>query len=396
MIVSSRLVSSRLVSSRLVFAYMTLSACSVDESPVTSDDTTAGPGGVADSTGGSGSTGDPPPPVVCEENAGAFDPLLDWSEAANAGIAVNFVATHVVHAPPVAAGELARDPSTARLLVMGGLNDQHFWDPLTGEFATDGALRLDNVNLFCAGHSITPEGNLFFVGGGGGNASLALSSTFRLDHVVADSGSWQPLAGMAYPRWYPTVTSLGDGRMLVFGGSVDGACSDRLSVGTCEANLACNWDWIATECVPDADYESVARQTPEIFDPSDGVYGSWTTLPASDFTPPLYPFMFLLPDGNVFYAGGDPGTDDQDGNDDVTVGQVLLLDGNAPDWATTGYPANLAGGSAVMYEPGKIMKSGGGAAPTSRTVFIDLSPTDAKGLVLCLITRHIGSAFAVA
>ncbi len=58
---------------------------------------------------------------------------------------------------------------------------------------------------------------------------------------------------------------------------------------------------------------------------------------------PLYPFMFVLPDGRVFDAGPDTTTRTLN----TTTGQ----------WTTVG-TSPIDGHSAVMYRPGKILKSG--------------------------------------
>ena len=71
------------------------------------------------------------------------------------------------------------------------------------------------VNLFCAGHAYLPDGRLLVAGGhltdGDG---IDYAGTY--DHRA---NTWTPLPAMNGGRWYPTATSLADGRVLVISGS---------------------------------------------------------------------------------------------------------------------------------------------------------------------------------
>ena len=58
---------------------------------------------------------------------------------------------------------------------------------------------------------------------------------------------------------------------------------------------------------------------------------------------PLYPFMFVLPNGKLFDAGPDKVT--------------RTLDLSTDQWTTVG-TSPIDGQSAVMYRPGKILKAG--------------------------------------
>ena len=69
----------------------------------------------------------------------------------------------------------------------------------------------------------------------------------------------------------------------------------------------------------------------------------------------LYPFMFVTPSGDLLFAGAETASETQSSvlyrQDDT--GQWEVLDGQIP--------STVRGGSAVMYEPGRVMKSGGGS-----------------------------------
>ena len=80
---------------------------------------------------------------------------------------------------------------------------------------------------------------------------------------------------------------------------------------------------------------------------------------------PLYPFMFVLPNGKLFDAGPDTTTRTLD----LATGQ----------WTNVG-TSPIDGQSAVMYRPGKILKSGTwsdpefpGRAATNRAAAIDMT-----------------------
>jgi len=72
---------------------------------------------------------------------------------------------------------------------------------------------------------------------------------------------------MSVGRWYPSVTSLPDGRMLVTAGETN-----------CDG---CN------------------ALIPEIYDPATN---SWTRLTLASHDFPYYPHMFVLPDGRILAA----------------------------------------------------------------------------------------------
>jgi galactose oxidase-like protein len=106
---------------------------------------------------------------------------------------------------------------------------------------------------------------------------------------------------------------------------------------------------------------------PETFTPSGGT-GSWTTLDSAYKHMGWYPFTFPLPSGNVFYAGPAGG---------VTT-FVLDLGVTPPRWKSQTYPSLHAGGSAVMYEPGSVLKAGSPltVAPSNKSERIRLQAND--------------------
>gem|GEM_PF-2863255 len=189
----------------------------------------------------------------------------------------------------------------------GGASAQ-VWDPSTGGFT---AVPNTFSNLFGAGHAALSDGRLLLAGGQA-SAGVGLRDANIFDPMVQD---WTLAAPMAFARWYPTVTSLPDGRLLVTSGS-----------DTCETCL-----------VP----------TPEIYDP---LTNTWTQLSAASLPLPLHPMMFLLPNGRVLAAGS---------VEQSMVSQVLDI--AAQTWTAVGGSA-VDGHSAVMYAPGRVVKSGSAAS----------------------------------
>jgi hypothetical protein len=98
------------------------------------------------------------------------------------------------------------------------------------------------------------------------------------------------------------------------------------------------------------DCESCTADTPEVYDPASG---KWTRLDTATHKLPLYPHVFVLPDGRILVTGS------YESAQEPVVTSVLDL---ATQTWTVVDPDPVNGGSAVMYRPGKIMTSGLGTA----------------------------------
>jgi len=183
--------------------------------------------------------------------------------------------------------------------------DSYVWDPSTGQVTEQST---SSNNLFCAGHASLTDGRTIVIGG---TAILfdGIATSFIFDPAAE---TWTKVANMALTRWYPTATTLADGRIL--------ATSGRKAGGG-NANI------------------------PELYDAAGN---TWTQMGASATQDlPLYPHMFQLPNGKVFQAGAD-------GGDNVT----RTLDVFNETWSVVGNSFSGVGSSA-MYQPGKVLKSGG-------------------------------------
>jgi len=215
------------------------------------------------------------------------------------------------------------------------------WDPVTD--AVTGPYTVQTSDLYCGGHGTLADGRTIGIGGQSVTAPFGgIRNTNIFDPTTL---TWTPVASMAFERWYPTSTTLRNGRVLAMSGQY--VCGG-----------------MQVYCVV---------QVPEIYDVASN---SWTTLTSAVLRPELYPFMFLLPNGKVYYAG--PVTFTPAGARDLTT---YTLDVNTQVW-TAQDASDIEAISAAMYRPGKILKSGGGSAPwapaDTRAQVIDMtvaSPT---------------------
>lgn len=203
-----------------------------------------------------------------------------------------------------------------------------------------------NVNVFCGGHTHLDDGTVIVNGGHVQNhVGRAETFLFEYDHD-ADDWSWTALGEVEdadFARWYPTLTTLPDGRVLNVSGS-----QLRCSGGPRQGDL-CRQD---ADC-PAASCNAFLVKQPEVFDPADR---TWTTLTGVNESVEFYPFNFVGPEGHVFFAGADVGV----GTPDIpsTANFNFIVDGLG-DLDPVALSTH-AGGSAVMYEPGRILKAGGG------------------------------------
>ena len=178
------------------------------------------------------------------------------------------------------------------------------WNPATGIFSP---VPNNFTNLFCVGQAPLADGRHMFAGGHDA-PGVGLRDANLYDPVTRE---WTLAAPMSFPRWYPTVLTLSDGRLLVISGS-----------DTCE------------ECFV---------RTPEIYNPRTN---TWTSLTGANLSLPLYPHMYVLPDGRILEAGS---------VEEPVTTRVLNL--STQTWTVVD-PNVVDGHSGLMYRPGLIMKSG--------------------------------------
>ena len=186
------------------------------------------------------------------------------------------------------------------------------WNPSTQTFTTQTA----PDSIFCSGMAELPDGRVMVVGGFGG---LSTGNQGIVDTNIFDpaTSTWSRVADMHYPRWYPDLTELADGRYVAISGN---------------STNASTW-----------------ADTPEVFDPATGQWTVLSGVSTSQVHEEEYPFSYLAPNGDVFTIG--PSED-----------QSFFLNVGAKTWTQVGGSSAIHNGSSVMYRPGKILYSGG--APT--------------------------------
>jgi hypothetical protein len=217
--------------------------------------------------------------------------------------------------------------------VAGNTNFQAaLWDPQAGTITTQPVA----WDMFCNGMVVLPDGRPFVMGGtlqyDPFHGELRTSTYDPATNIFTDQQS------MAHGRWYPTGTVLGDGRVMVFSGLNE-------TGGT--------------------------NTSVEFYSTSSG----WSAAFSAPWTPPLYPRMHLLSNGNVFYSGSSTGSS--------------FFNPATHTWTTniafTNYSGTRTYGSSVLlpltpannYTP-KVMIMGGGNPSTNTTEIIDLSATTPK------------------
>jgi hypothetical protein len=190
---------------------------------------------------------------------------------------------------------------TGQVLVVEGTRAAT-WRPDDGA-----ATRVDPpVDLFCCGHAQLPDGRIFFAGGAKTGPPPTWTAIY--DPVT---GSWSRGPDMRQGRWYPTVTTLADGRALITTGDVDRSSSVNDDV--------------------------------EVFDPVDGTMVLVGTRPFG-----LYPHQFVLPDGRVAIAGPTPRDVAVLDPSDWSWSEFAELERNHHDGSGILLPSGPAGSSSLM------------------------------------------------
>jgi len=217
---------------------------------------------------------------------------------------------------------------TGKVLAWGDSGGAYLWTP----GASFTAVQAKPFRIYCTGHTFLGDGRLLVMGGTSPNTrGLRFATIFN----PATNG-WSLAPSMDRGRYYPTATTLPDGEVLV----VSGHDTALQVVKSPEVWTGSSWRRLTTD-----------------------------TLSIGD---PFYPAMFVAPNGKVFLAGF-PGTtrylDPAGGSGWTPVAERKIADRRM--------------GSAVMYAPGKILYAGGGGAavnaaatdqpPTATAEVIDLN-----------------------
>lgn len=239
-----------------------------------------------------------PGPTFPQANVG------QWAQLPNLPISP----VHVVYLP------------NGRMMLVGREHNQILWDPLTQAVST---LPNPGYDLFCAGHGYLGDGRVLLAGGHLADF-VGLSEASVYD---PRTNGWTRAPDMNAGRWYPTVTTLPNGDALVLSGTVDG--------------------------------EFDMNPLPQVYQAASN---TWRDLSSAQLRQPMYPMMFVLPNGRVVDVGPDTTTRTLDTSGTGSWSFVANRNHGFRDY-----------GTAAMYAPGKILVVGGGDPPVATAEVIDMN-----------------------
>lgn len=231
------------------------------------------------------------------------------------------------------------------VLVVSGSGDEEQQFPYRSQVHDFSAGTVDNERVFfdafCSGITTPANGHPFIVGGTRWNGGLPNGLTDTAMYQTR-RGRYRALPPMAHERWYPTPTTLPDGRIMVEAG------------------------W--------SEY-GIMNSTVEIY--TDGV--GWSPEYPMGWTPMFYMRKHVLPDGRVFNSG----PENLARMFDPAVVSTTNTGWTEVDWnnfASTPGQWNREYGTSVLlpltpengYNPTVMIMGGFREAPTATTELIDL------------------------
>ena len=245
--------------------------------------------------------------VGAPQDVGEWGPVVDWP----------VVGVHVALLPngKVLAYDSVGDLATEKYPVQDHTRAT-VWDPATG---SQTPVWVDTgFNIFCSGLAHLIDGRMFIAGG---NKDQALNGIIQTHLFDPATNLWSLGPNMAAGRWYPTVTPLNNGEMLITSGRVD---------------------------------------TPEV----RTLGGDLRSLSTASLSLPLYPWLDVAPSGKAFYSGPDQ--------------TLRALDPTGTGtWQTFGQRdgINRDYGGHAIFDIGKMLVAGGGASTTDARVVDFNGPT---------------------
>ena len=238
------------------------------------------------------------------QDVGQWGPIVDWP----------VVGVHVALLPngKVLAYDSIGDNATETYPVQDHTRAT-VWDPATG---TQTPVNVGTgFNIFCSGLAHLVDGRMFIAGGNKDQQLNGIVQTHLFDPVT---NLWSLGPNMAAGRWYPTVTPLSNGEVLITSGRVD---------------------------------------TPEVRTMAGGL----RALSTASLSLPLYPWMDVAPNGQAFYSGPDQ--------------TLRTLDtAGTGTWQALGQrdTINRDYGGHALFDVGKMLVAGGGPSTTDARV-VDLN-----------------------
>jgi hypothetical protein len=219
-------------------------------------------------------------------------------------IIVNDSKDMAVHAALLPTGE------HGQILYFGGfsVNDTHLFDVETAQITDISAADSPGYNIFCSGHAFLADGRLLVAGGqlpalgneqdehqhggmgGGGERRCTIYEPFKGIWRKPESVQLMHLDPAGNPnsggRWYPTLTTLGNGEVLAVGGHPD-----------------------VREVYPNLQNHRHSNNTPERYTPATNTWKLLADNPPTDNqttanTEAAYDYQrnHLIPDGRIFFS----------------------------------------------------------------------------------------------
>ncbi|MBX3244408.1 MAG: DUF1929 domain-containing protein [Acidobacteria bacterium] len=210
------------------------------------------------------------------------------------------------------------------------------WDPSSNLVSN-----MDNTttgyNMFCAGHAHLPDGRAFLAGGNL-NEDLHGTKTTHIFDPVTNVWTLGPM--MTYARWYPSVTPLANGEMLITAGSSTNGGASKHEVYTTEGTI---------------------RQ-----------------LSSLTYNLPIYPWVQAAPNGKALVLG-------------TNASMYYINTEGTGSRQSAGSRDSLSRtyGSYAMYDIGKVVASGG-ASSSKTAVVIDFTNPNANPVATPTSNMHFG------
>ena len=161
------------------------------------------------------------------DQVGQWGPVVDWPVVGDPRRAARRTARCSRMTPSaITPTETYPDPDHTRATV---------WDPATG---SQTPVRVNTgYNIFCSGLAHLMDGTLFVAGG---NKDQQLDGIVQTHLFDPATNTWSLGPDMAAGRWYPTVTPLGNGEMLITEGGPGyaGGAQDRRQPARAQHRLA--------------------------------------------------------------------------------------------------------------------------------------------------------------
>lgn len=233
-----------------------------------------------------------------------------------------------------------------------GESESWLWNPSNSQFTEVPVA--NGTNIFCSAHALLPDGQVVSFGGTDQDSPLPdFWGQNEVNRFNTATQQWSTGTHMSQARWYPQVTTLSDGKLLISSGvDQNGEGNDEL----------------------------------EVYNPSSG---TTTQLPSSaDRYTTLYPWQYLLPNGRVLSVGN--------GNDVDTLNLGNNTWSNVDD---TNYGGRDQGTSVLLplkapsYNP-EVVIMGGGNPSTNSVERINMgasNPTWANQASMAYSRRHANS-----